>query len=183
MDILGIKYNNMTAADALARTLKLATAQEVSSVFFLNLDCLRLALSDKEYSGVLRAASIVLPDGIGLKLATRLFGGKMIDDCNGTDLSPLLMYYEDEDFCRRVNNLGFQVKFAPFITIVHAQGWKNSRFNKDIYRLKFESLKYYCSKYYKDRPIYYLFFRLFNFCSFHIENLYLNLLSLYAKSS
>jgi exopolysaccharide biosynthesis WecB/TagA/CpsF family protein len=57
----------------------------------LNADCLRIALSDKGYADILKKTSLVLPDGIGLKLATALFGGKMVANCNGTDLSPALM--------------------------------------------------------------------------------------------
>ena len=45
----------------------------------------------------MNSADLVLPDGIGLKLATRILGGKMEEDCNGTDISPLLMQKAAEE--------------------------------------------------------------------------------------
>jgi len=91
MEILNVRYDNLTLDIAVERALELARGQDKASIFFLNIDCLNKAQSDKEYLESLKHASLVLPDGIGLKLATILFGGRMRDNCNGTDLSPVLM--------------------------------------------------------------------------------------------
>jgi len=88
MKILNVKYDNVTIEEALRSIFNLAFLPKKSNVFFLNIDCLCKAQKDKEYSEVLKNADLVLPDGIGLRLATALFGGKMRQNCNGTDLSP-----------------------------------------------------------------------------------------------
>lgn len=90
-EILGIGYDNLTVGEALPRALSLTKGPGKYTLFFLNLDCLRIAHRDKEYRGILEKTSLVLPDGVGLRLATRLFGGSMKQDCNGSDFSPILL--------------------------------------------------------------------------------------------
>jgi N-acetylglucosaminyldiphosphoundecaprenol N-acetyl-beta-D-mannosaminyltransferase len=91
MKLLGVGYKNITVDVALLMILELLDRKKGSIICFLNADCLYKAQKDQEYKDILNCADLVLSDGIGLKLATKLFGGKMNDNCNGTDLSPLLM--------------------------------------------------------------------------------------------
>lgn len=89
--IAGVRYDNVTVPDALETAIGLAEGGTREQIFFLNADCLRIAQTDREYRDVLDAASLVLADGIGLRLATRLSGAVMRANCNGTDFSPLLL--------------------------------------------------------------------------------------------
>jgi N-acetylglucosaminyldiphosphoundecaprenol N-acetyl-beta-D-mannosaminyltransferase len=91
MEILGVKYHNVSFAQAVESAGHLFTQERKSVIFFLNLDCLSKAVKDPEYRNILNDATLVLPDGVGLKVATRLFGGMMRENCNGTDISPVLM--------------------------------------------------------------------------------------------
>lgn len=89
--ILNTYYYNYEFNFAIEKTLSLLKIKEKSSVFFLNFDCLYKIQNDAEYKYSLDSADIVLPDGIGLNIVTRIFGFRMKANCNGTDLSPLLM--------------------------------------------------------------------------------------------
>lgn len=91
MKLLGLRYHNLERQKALLRCLKLVADKKEASVFFLNLDCLYKACRDRRYRAALKKASLVLPDGVGLRIATALFGGRMRDNCNGTDLCPRLL--------------------------------------------------------------------------------------------
>lgn len=91
MGILNVKYDNVTKTVALEKALSLLKQSNKSNIFFLNADCLYQAQNDAEYRDILNSADLVLPDGMGLKLATKLLGNKMKDNCNGSDFSPLLM--------------------------------------------------------------------------------------------
>ncbi len=91
MQILDCKYNNITINEALGQSLELLQIQSKSKIFFLNADCIYKAQHDIEYRNILNSAELILPDGIGVKLITRLFGWRMKDNCNGTDFSPLFM--------------------------------------------------------------------------------------------
>jgi len=91
MEVLNVRYNNITIKCALKKIFSLLEGEKKYNLFFLNADCLRQAQIDKEYREILNSADLVLPDGIGLRLVTRVFGGEMKDNCNGTDLSPLIL--------------------------------------------------------------------------------------------
>jgi N-acetylglucosaminyldiphosphoundecaprenol N-acetyl-beta-D-mannosaminyltransferase len=91
MSILNTKYDNLTVAQALEKITGKLKESRKFDVFFLNADCLYKAQADEEYRRILNCADFVLPDGIGLKIATTILGGKMKDNCNGTDLSPIIM--------------------------------------------------------------------------------------------
>lgn len=85
MNVLGIRYNNVSLEHAVHKMLGLLRREGKSSVFYLNFDCLYKAQLDPEYRDILERADLVLPDGIGLKLVTALFGGRTRDNCDVTE--------------------------------------------------------------------------------------------------
>ncbi len=91
MKLLEVEYDNLTFDEALVQVLDFAKLEKKTNVFFLNADCLYKAQKDLEYREILNQADLLLSDGIGLKIATRIFGGRMKDNCNGTDLSPRII--------------------------------------------------------------------------------------------
>lgn len=91
MNVIGIPFNNISMHEAVNVSLSFCQGESKSNVFFLNSDCLYKALKDEEYKSILINASLVLPDGIGLKLIGLIFGVKIKDNCNGSDFSPLFI--------------------------------------------------------------------------------------------
>lgn len=91
MHILNVRYDNITIEAAKKAALALVRGPSKREIFFLNLDCFRIAQEDEAYRRILEQAALVLPDGIGIRLVTRLFGGRMLQNCNGTDFSPILL--------------------------------------------------------------------------------------------
>lgn len=91
ISLLNVKYFNLNKELALQEIIKFLRQNKKINVFFLNIDCLYKAQKDEEYRGILNSADLVLPDGIGLRILTRLYGKRMKENCNGTDFSPLLM--------------------------------------------------------------------------------------------
>ena len=91
MTVLGVSYDNIRQQEAIERALSFVSSDIAGQVFFVNADCIYQANQRPEYRQMLADAPLVLPDGIGLSMATRLLGGRMVDNCNGTDLSPLLI--------------------------------------------------------------------------------------------
>jgi len=99
--------------------------------------------------------------------ACMMFRREILNSVGYLDES-FFMYCEDQDFCRRHKNSGLKVMYLPSTYIIHYSGWKKNEINPFIYKKRFESLRYYCSKYYKQRFIYYNLFRLLNYLEFKI---------------
>lgn len=59
-------------------------------VTFVNANNFNLAIERPDYMKALRASDLVLPDGIGVKLALQMCGGSLRRNLNGTDLFPHL---------------------------------------------------------------------------------------------
>jgi len=88
--VLGIPVDNLSMSAAVAAIVARLDRPRPSQVCFLNADCVNLSHRDRPYLEVLRAADLVLADGIGLKIAARAAGIRLRDNVNGTDLFPRL---------------------------------------------------------------------------------------------
>lgn len=89
--VLGVSYDNITQIQAIESALSFVEDDLPGHAFFVNADCLVQARRNPGYARLLEEAPLVLSDGVGLSIATRLVGGRMIDNCNGTDLGPKLL--------------------------------------------------------------------------------------------
>jgi len=99
MEVLGAKYNNLTRIEALSEIRALFEKKTKANIFFLNADCLYNAQYDSEYRNIVNSSDLVLPDGIGLSFISRIFGQRMKENCNGTDLSPgILEIISEKDY-------------------------------------------------------------------------------------
>ncbi len=126
MKIMNVRATNVTISIALNTALSLIDGNSTSTILFLNEDCLYKAQYDKEYRNILNSADLVLPDGIGLKIAARILGVRIKDNCNGTDFSPL--------FLKEVAKKGYKVFFLGSKEGVAEKAAKN--FMKKIPGLK-----------------------------------------------
>jgi len=88
--ILGVRLDNVTMAEAVERIVHGAGSCRPATVFFGNADCLNIASTDARYRKALAAADCVFADGIGLRIAARLLGQRLLANVNGTDMFPLL---------------------------------------------------------------------------------------------
>ncbi|MEZ4255718.1 MAG: WecB/TagA/CpsF family glycosyltransferase [Polyangiales bacterium] len=59
-------------------------------VHFVHPHALNLAAFDADYAALLADADIILPDGVGLRIAAKMLGVALEHNVNGTDLLPLL---------------------------------------------------------------------------------------------
>ncbi len=60
-------------------------------VSFLNAHCVNVASSDQNYAAALQRSDLVLPDGIGIEIAAKMQGDAIVENLNGTDLTPDLL--------------------------------------------------------------------------------------------
>ncbi len=79
-----VDANQQTAINAL-----LAPGRRAA--FFMNAHCCNVMAKDHKYANAVRRADVLLPDGIGVKLAGKMTGHELAANLNGTDLIPLLL--------------------------------------------------------------------------------------------
>ncbi|HFJ9507876.1 WecB/TagA/CpsF family glycosyltransferase [Bacillus cereus group sp. MYBK245-2] len=70
--------------------------EEKTKVFFLNAHCFNVAQANNTYKENINNAHLLLNDGIGLDIASKLFGFKFPQNMNGTDFTPKLLEYAEK---------------------------------------------------------------------------------------
>jgi N-acetylglucosaminyldiphosphoundecaprenol N-acetyl-beta-D-mannosaminyltransferase len=90
VDVLGVRIDDVTYGEALARLRHALTARTPLVVTTPNPEIVMLARADPAFAGALNRAGLNIPDGIGLVLAARLRGKRLREHVQGTDLVQLL---------------------------------------------------------------------------------------------
>lgn len=88
--ICDVAFENVTMPEAVARLRDMLDGQQTRQVSFVNPACVNIAASDRGYRRALARADMVLPDGIGTKIAGDMLGTPIKQNVNGTDLFPRL---------------------------------------------------------------------------------------------
>ena len=91
MDILGVRVDDVTHAEALDRCRTLVEDGQPRYVVTPNPEFVVLARRDAAFRDILNRADLAIPDGGGLLLAARLFGTPLREQVRGTDLCYLLI--------------------------------------------------------------------------------------------
>ena len=87
--IVSAVVDNLSISDALAMIFE-EPRERARIIHFVHAHALNLATADTHYASLLARANLVLPDGIGIRLAARILGVAMQHNLNGTDMVPLL---------------------------------------------------------------------------------------------
>lgn len=90
MDILGVRVDDVTHAEALARCVTLVEDPRPRYVVTPNPEFVMVAQRDPDFRRILNASDLSVPDGGGLLLAARLWGTPLREQVRGTDLCYLL---------------------------------------------------------------------------------------------
>ena len=88
--VVSARLDGLTIERTIAELTTLSNAGRTRFFFFAHAHALNLAASDPDFREVLGKADRVLPDGIGIRIATALLGTPLPHNLNGTDLLPLL---------------------------------------------------------------------------------------------
>lgn len=88
--LFGIPIDNLAMSGAVRAVVDRLDDDAPHQVCFVNADCVNIACRNRPYLDVLRGASLVLADGMGMKLAGWASGSRIRENVNGTDLFPRL---------------------------------------------------------------------------------------------
>jgi len=86
VDVLGVRVDDVTYAEALRLVRRAITTRTPHVVTTPNPELVMLARRDPAFSAVLARAALNIPDGVGLLLAARLRGERLRQHVQGTDL-------------------------------------------------------------------------------------------------
>jgi N-acetylglucosaminyldiphosphoundecaprenol N-acetyl-beta-D-mannosaminyltransferase len=83
-------FDNIDMAQAIDQLSQMINGDTTRQVSFVNPACVNIAAHDRGYRRILARAAMVLPDGIGIKIAADIMGLPLKQNVNGTDLFPRL---------------------------------------------------------------------------------------------
>ncbi|MBV4432328.1 WecB/TagA/CpsF family glycosyltransferase [Clostridium tyrobutyricum] len=84
MDILNLQSSLRICEDMLL-------SDRFNSIFFINAHCFNVAQQNKKYLDIINKSDLLLNDGIGIELACKINGIKVLENMNGTDFIPRLL--------------------------------------------------------------------------------------------
>lgn len=97
IEIMGFRFCDLSLQDAATAIILDAIENNPRAVFFVNAHCVNVATTDQEYRSILRATPVLFADGAGIALAARIWGDKLRNNINGTDLLPILCHQAARD--------------------------------------------------------------------------------------
>lgn len=86
INILGVKIDNITMDETVARVEAMLADGKKHQVVTPNPEFVMLAQKDDEFKKILNQADLAIPDGIGLVWASRILSSKLKERVTGTDL-------------------------------------------------------------------------------------------------
>ena len=86
--LLGVRFDHLTRGEALTALMSGLGRRKTWKVYIVNAHTLNLAWEDPAFRQVLNKADILLNDGSGVSLASRMAGKPFPDNLVGTDLVP-----------------------------------------------------------------------------------------------
>ncbi|MBO6798553.1 WecB/TagA/CpsF family glycosyltransferase [Maricaulis sp.] len=89
-DVLGLQLLTLSQSETIDLLIERLNHRAKTRIAFLNAHCANVASTDWQYRQALESCTLVLPDGIGIEMASRLGGDPIKHDLNGTDLFPKL---------------------------------------------------------------------------------------------
>ena len=86
--VLGLTIDNLTMSEASDWIVKAAEGSEQKRACFVNADCGNITFSSRDYLEAVSRAHLVLADGIGMRLASKMLHQPVVENVNGTDMFP-----------------------------------------------------------------------------------------------
>lgn len=121
-----VHFDNLTMDEALARVSSMLDGQTARQISFVNAACVNIAARHRGYRRILARVDLVLPDGIGIKMASNMTGKRLKQNVNGTDFFPRLCAMMEARGAS-LYLIGGQAGVAERVAAVVAKHWPRLR--------------------------------------------------------
>jgi len=92
-NVIGLRFYDCSLEAAAELLIHAANTGIKREVFFVNAHCINVAARDPSYAALLQNTELLFADGAGMALAARMWGTRLRNNVNGTDLFPLVCEY------------------------------------------------------------------------------------------
>lgn len=99
VEIVGVDIDNITFEDATKKLDEFLNGEDLKMIFTPNSEILVDAVQDPHFTKILNSGDLVIPDGIGVVIASRFYGKPIKERVTGYDLMCKLIelaYYNDK---------------------------------------------------------------------------------------
>ena len=90
VELLGFNIDNYSFEEAVVRAKNMIDGHKVSQVVTINPEMFQCAEKDADFANIIKEAEMVIPDGVGVKIALKL-AGKKADRIPGIDFAKRLL--------------------------------------------------------------------------------------------
>ena len=104
-DVMGVSFDNVTMDEAAARARELLQSGKTNYCVTPNTEIVWLAMHDEAIRTVVNGADLVLPDGAGVVMASKILGDRLKEKVAGVDFADRLLSIAAEEG-KRVYLLG-----------------------------------------------------------------------------
>ncbi|MGB9749977.1 MAG: WecB/TagA/CpsF family glycosyltransferase [Caldisericia bacterium] len=96
VNILGIPVDKLTEKEVLEKIINFINERRFHLIVTINSENATKALENKKFLDVIKNADLVIPDGIGIILASKILGNKLPERIPGIDLSYKILKISNE---------------------------------------------------------------------------------------
>lgn len=107
VNIHGVYINNITMRETVEKVMEWINGNSINAVYTPNSEIIMQAQRDPELKSILNNAGLLIPDGAGVVLASKILGTPLKEKVSGIDLTKKLF----ETFAGK--NVGFYILGRP----------------------------------------------------------------------
>lgn len=89
--LYNVNIDLVNSHDVLNLCKNMLMYDKFNSIFFVNAHCFNIAQNNMQYINAINNADLLLNDGIGIELACRMNGIRVLENMNGTDFIPKVL--------------------------------------------------------------------------------------------
>ncbi len=141
-ELFGLNIDSLSFVEAISSAKQLINGESVSQIVTINPEMFEYAAKNSEFASIIKEAELVIPDGVGVKIALKIngvnvdripgidFAKKLLEEAAENNLPVAIIGAKEEVISKAIENLQKEIKG------LHVVYYHNGYFNndEDIYK-------------------------------------------------